>query len=150
MAYANSVPLYTLDSDLVVFVGGITEEGATSVLSKAVYSLNMQTFEWKVIETLGSAPQPRWRHTATLLQEKIVVHGGDAHLRGEGAEVLGDLNILDTQTWEWSGTVDVQSGDDRLSSSQRYEMRLRGHVQDCLEYATHSAYLLVCVLGWAI
>lgn len=121
LSYAESIPLGSNDSDLVIFIGGLTQSDPAehSALSTRIYALNMKTLEWKELETTGDAPLPRWRHSATLVGNKIVVHGGDAHMRGYGAEVLGDVNILDVTTWAWSGTIEVNASEDSRLNSVR-------------------------------
>ncbi|KAL2081246.1 hypothetical protein ACEWY4_023099 [Coilia grayii] len=59
------------------------------------------TVSLKEIECSGCLPQPRWRHTATLLrhngQTLLLVFGG----RTEVDPVLGDTHFLDVKTMHW-------------------------------------------------
>ncbi|PRP80652.1 leucine carboxyl methyltransferase 2-like [Planoprotostelium fungivorum] len=58
---------------------------------------------WKMMETLGTPPQARWRHSATLLGDKLIVYGGR-----DRNSFFSDTFTLDLPTLSWSSKNERQ------------------------------------------
>lgn len=79
-------------ADFCVF-GGKTAEG---VELNDLYALDVVEKEWRVVETHGSPPPPRYGHTATLAGSMMIVFGGRSR-----NGFLNDVCVLNTDTYEW-------------------------------------------------
>eukprot|EP01132_Coremiostelium_polycephalum_P006162 gene6162-7675_t len=62
-----------------------------------VHLFNAVTMEWKEIHTTGIKPQPRSRHSATLINKHIYIYGGN-----DNHTTFNSLYILDIETMKWS------------------------------------------------
>lgn len=81
------------DGYLFVFGGG------RETLFDDCHVLNLQTHKWQPLECGGHQPPPRSRHTATRIDQQIVIYGGT------GWGVTDDLYILDLPAQEWDKVV---------------------------------------------
>jgi len=84
----------TLIQNVVYLIGG----SSMGVDSLQDYSLDLDTFEWKIIKRRSkNAPISIDEHTATLVEDKIYVFGGN---------IAGFKNdkmlIFDTNTHQWN------------------------------------------------
>lgn len=60
---------------------------ATGAYHNAVHSLDLRNLHWSQPPAIGTPPQARWGHAATLVNERVVVWGGVA---GAGALAYSD------------------------------------------------------------
>lgn len=68
-----------------------------------VYSLSLDgTFTWKVLETFGRGPSPRFTHSMCTVDngQRVIVFGGF-----NSQDRLNDLFVLDAQTWTWTQVI---------------------------------------------
>ncbi|CAG8489832.1 12693_t:CDS:2 [Acaulospora colombiana] len=82
----------SLVDDVIYIFGGRTIEGK-DLADLAAFNINQK--RWFMFQKMGPSPCPRYCHSMTLLQKKILVFGGDssqtAKPNGEGT-----IHILDT------------------------------------------------------
>ncbi|CAI7838778.1 unnamed protein product, partial [Closterium sp. NIES-53] len=63
-----------------------------------VYSLDLTTFVWDKLDTIGTPPLPRAGHTATVYNEHyLTIFGGGSH-----SMCFNDVHVLDLDAAEWS------------------------------------------------
>lgn len=66
-----------------------------------LHALDVETYNWRTVETQGTAPQQRANHSSALLdhngKSELFIFGG-----WNGSERLNDIHILDTETSTWS------------------------------------------------
>jgi N-acetylneuraminic acid mutarotase len=86
----------TVVADCAFIFGGVLGLEPTARYSSEMIVLDLETLEWKQIAALGTKPQARYAHTATLIGRKIFVFGGLSH-----TAYLGDLWCFDLDTFEW-------------------------------------------------
>jgi hypothetical protein len=80
--------------EIYVFRGGNGREYLNDL-----HALNVDTYQWRRVETTGALPQQRANHSSALLEDPdvLVVFGG-----WNGRERLNDIHILDIETSTWS------------------------------------------------
>lgn len=78
--------------EVYVFRGGNGREYLNDL-----HALNTATFEWRLVETTGPAPQQRANHSSAVIDDELFVFGG-----WNGTERLNDIHILDTETSTWT------------------------------------------------
>lgn len=83
---------------LVVFGGS---DGAQCLAD--LHALNAESWTWSEPLTHGQAPAPRCGHTGTLVNKLFFIIGGvgDAEGAGGANAELGDIHVLDTESWSW-------------------------------------------------
>jgi len=82
---------------LIVFGGHcVRGEGKFDYLND-VYTLNLESLNWKKKKCKGLPPSGRYGHSATYCDRKIYFFGG----RGERKMLFKDVVCLDLKTWEW-------------------------------------------------
>lgn len=64
-----------------------------------VHLFDLDTMHWKTLYTAGNSPSPRSRHTATLVNNTLVVFGGGG---GDGTHIFNDIYTLDLTTMLWN------------------------------------------------
>ena len=79
---------------LLVFGGSDGEQCLADL-----HALNAESWTWSEPLTNGPTPSPRHGHTGTLVNKLLFVVGGVGD--GPGASELGDLHVLDTESWSW-------------------------------------------------
>ncbi|KAJ2807506.1 hypothetical protein H4S07_003580 [Coemansia furcata] len=83
--------------DMVVLGGS---DGTKLVDMGTVFSYNAVTRQWTRLVATGHVPTSRRSHVSTVVNgTKIVVHGG---VSADFGSALGDVAVLDTDTWTWS------------------------------------------------
>eukprot|EP00753_Platysulcus_tardus_P016605 PLAT5888.1.p1 GENE.PLAT5888.1~~PLAT5888.1.p1 ORF type:complete len:509 (-),score=219.31 PLAT5888.1:108-1634(-) len=97
----------TLAGSAVVVFGGHFFEGGTkfSYLNDTVV-LDINEMAWLRPKARGSAPEPRYGHSATLVERELPSGDVDAKLfffggRGRGGKLFNDIHTLDVNTWRW-------------------------------------------------
>lgn len=80
-------------------------------MSDSLYVLDLEERYWNKISCKGDVPEGRAVHGAVALTQdkdhpRLLVAGG----KGEGNRVLGDVFLLDVNSWEWS---QVEHPDDK-------------------------------------
>lgn len=90
----HSADFVSKKQEVYVFRGGNGREYLNDL-----HALNVNTHSWRLVETVGEAPQQRANHSSALLEEtqELFIFGG-----WNGRERLNDVHILDTQTSTWS------------------------------------------------
>jgi len=80
--------------EVYVFRGGNGREYLNDL-----HALNVDTYEWRRVETTGCLPQQRANHSSALLEttNELFIFGG-----WNGRERLNDIHILDTETSNWT------------------------------------------------
>mmetsp|Transcript_6753 Transcript_6753/g.12768 ORF Transcript_6753/g.12768 Transcript_6753/m.12768 type:complete len:581 (-) Transcript_6753:87-1829(-) len=89
-----------MDGNLVVVFGGQTEKEGLSTSLNDVHLLDVETNEWIEAETYGASPPPMHGHTATSVDNLLIVIGGQ-----NGLEVSSAVYVLDIDTGEWTCPV---------------------------------------------
>mmetsp|Transcript_22188 Transcript_22188/g.33883 ORF Transcript_22188/g.33883 Transcript_22188/m.33883 type:complete len:566 (-) Transcript_22188:509-2206(-) len=90
----HSADYVELMNEVYVFRGGNGREYLNDL-----HALHTDTYEWRLVETTGSAPQQRANHSSAVLNEtgELFIFGG-----WNGRERLNDIHILDVRTSTWS------------------------------------------------
>lgn len=90
----HSADFVTKRREVYVFRGGNGREYLNDL-----HALNVDTYQWRKVETTGEIPQQRANHSSALLEEtgELFVFGG-----WNGRERLNDIHILDTETSTWT------------------------------------------------
>lgn len=111
------------DADLVVFGGLIAEGGDmladgaaatpqvppfatglqwshSGVPDSSVYTLQTSSLSWQAATCGGTAPSPRFLHSACVANDLYVVFGGCS--RADYSAPLGDLHWLDLRSMQWT------------------------------------------------
>ena len=70
--------------------------GSGTYASYDLFVLNLDTKEWKQLQTSGQNPGPCNMHSADVLEHLIYIFRG-----GDGKDYLNDLHCIDTETKEW-------------------------------------------------
>lgn len=80
--------------EVFVFRGGNGREYLNDL-----HAFDINNNSWRLVETVGEAPQQRANHSSAVLEEtqELFIFGG-----WNGKERLNDIHILDTQTSTWS------------------------------------------------
>ncbi|KAJ2830377.1 hypothetical protein GGI24_001923 [Coemansia furcata] len=87
-----------VSSGNMVVLGG--SDGTKLVDMGTVFSYNAVTRQWTRLVATGRVPTSRRSHVSTVVNgTKIVVHGG---VSADFGSALGDVAVLDTDTWTWS------------------------------------------------
>ena len=101
----------SVDEFLFLFGGCIYDDGFERSESKArtsnsLFTYNIDMNEWKQPK-IGSneVPAPRWHHTCTRFENKLVVFGGFQ----DDAKRLNDVWVLDTRAYKWSQPIKLKS-----------------------------------------
>ncbi|OAD79996.1 hypothetical protein PHYBLDRAFT_106032, partial [Phycomyces blakesleeanus NRRL 1555(-)] len=86
-----------------VFAGRLV---ASRKMTNTMYVLNLSTLVWsRHIPSPDSAqpPHPRYFHSASIYENKIIVFGGMGHSPAseDGLCVLDDINVFDIETMDW-------------------------------------------------
>lgn len=84
---------------MIVF-GGNHAEGQ----SNDTYILETSSWSWSIVPSALGAPPKRSSHTATIVNDHMVVVGG----RGDQSTVLGDVAVFDVSTGHWILGVRVE------------------------------------------
>ncbi|KAG1456604.1 hypothetical protein G6F46_003993 [Rhizopus delemar] len=89
------------DSQLIIFGGMGYSRQSTGELCVMddVSVLDIETMCWKKIKIQPSlySPQSRYAHLATVVDDRLVVLGG----QDLESNYLDEMNVLDLKTWEW-------------------------------------------------
>ena len=86
------------DGHFVMFGGHVYSASGTFEYFNDVYKLSMTTMRWKKVRVQGEiAPEPRYGHTATLIDNRMFIFGG----RGKDEQIFKDIWFLDLDTWTW-------------------------------------------------
>uniref|UniRef100_A0A0C9S8L2 TSA: Wollemia nobilis Ref_Wollemi_Transcript_4240_2379 transcribed RNA sequence n=1 Tax=Wollemia nobilis TaxID=56998 RepID=A0A0C9S8L2_9CONI len=81
-------------SSLVIFGG----EDSRRRLLNDLHILDLKTMTWDAIETVGTPPEPRSEHTASVHADRyLLIFAGGSH-----STCFSDLHVLDLQSMEWS------------------------------------------------
>ena len=90
----HSADYVELMNEVYVFRGGNGREYLNDL-----HALHTDTYEWRLVETTGPAPQQRANHSSAVLNEtgELFIFGG-----WNGRERLNDIHILDVRTSTWS------------------------------------------------
>ncbi|GAM24054.1 hypothetical protein SAMD00019534_072290 [Acytostelium subglobosum LB1] len=82
------------DTSFIIFGGSDGEH-----YNSDVYLFDIDKMQWSEIQTTGTIPQSRSRHSATLVQgqNKVYIFGGS-----DGHGISNSLYVLDVLTWKWS------------------------------------------------
>lgn len=114
---AHATVLY--GKQLVVFGGGDGDRALNDLHALDVSNLN--SLDWRRLDTAGKAPDARGYHTAQLCVDKLVVFGGVS-----GEHVFADLHVLDlsrsARTGKWPSLI----GSGRV----RYPRMVRNRLRD--------------------
>jgi hypothetical protein len=79
----------------IVLFGGQICNGGPYVYFNEVFVLS-EKLEWSKPEVSGSVPPPRAQHSAVVVRDEMVVHGGC-----NASTLFGDTFILNLKTWTW-------------------------------------------------
>ena len=90
---AHHSATFVKEANGIVIFGGYG--GAGKVLGECQV-LDMESLGWRVLETKGTPPKPRYDHTASLLGEKLVVFGGR-----DLTQSIEEVSVLDVTTMAW-------------------------------------------------
>ncbi|KAF9326207.1 F-box only protein 42, partial [Podila minutissima] len=106
--YAASVVWSTYLNKLVTFGGGLANETFGLVHTYGSSS------GWNEMRTANAGPSPRAYHCAVVANDgkKMVVFGGRTL---HSITFLGDIYVLDLETWAWSAGTPLNSGLNRSS-----------------------------------
>lgn len=86
----------TLVGSRIFVFGGHRFGGDEAVYFNDCQVLDVDANQWKELRAKGTAPSPRYGHSATLVGPRVILFGGV----GQGA-FLRDLHALDTTTSTW-------------------------------------------------
>jgi dynein heavy chain len=96
---------------IFLFGGCIYDEGferdeSRARTSNTLYTFDLNAKEWKKPK-LGSSevPSPRWHHTATRFDSKLVIFGGFQ----DDSKRLNDVWVLDTNAYKWTQPIKLKS-----------------------------------------
>jgi len=81
-------------NEVYVFRGGNGREYMNDL-----HALDVDTYNWRIVETTGETPQQRANHSSAVLNDtnELIIFGG-----WNGKERLNDIHILDTVNSVWS------------------------------------------------
>jgi N-acetylneuraminic acid mutarotase len=69
------------------------------------FALDLETYEWTEMPSLGTPPSPRYFHSCCLYGNRLYLYGGYS-----GNDRLADMYAYDFETNHWS-QIDSHSGD---------------------------------------
>ncbi|KAM7467862.1 hypothetical protein LguiB_015424 [Lonicera macranthoides] len=79
--------------------------------------------QWVVLPVSGPQPSARYKHAATLIDEKLYVVGGSRHGR-----YLSDIQVFDLRNLAWSTIkLNLEPNTDNINSSQEVFSAISGH-----------------------
>ncbi|KAI7856920.1 hypothetical protein BDC45DRAFT_412669, partial [Circinella umbellata] len=97
--YFHSADVY--NNSIVVFGGmgysRISTDGLCVLDDISVFDVETMTWKRPTVEPSLFAPRPRYAHLSAIVEDKLVVIGGQDMNNG----YLGEINVLDLKTWEW-------------------------------------------------
>ncbi|KAJ3097510.1 hypothetical protein HDU96_000370 [Phlyctochytrium bullatum] len=131
--YAHSMAVW--GSDRLVVFGGCDSSDEDM---DDVHIVNLSTMTWEKVQVHGKGPGPRHCHSATIHDDKMYIHGGQS---ARTSTCLDDLNILDLNTFQWSGPVKVAFRNNHYSFIYRNCFYIYGgtYGTDKLEYVDDIA-----------
>ncbi|CAG8487766.1 16913_t:CDS:2 [Gigaspora margarita] len=89
----------TLPDETILYIGGAIYEAFESVPMNNLQLYDTSSNTWKSLNTTGPTPPGRRYFSAVLTSDKrIIIFGG----KGDDESVLGDLWILDAESYQWS------------------------------------------------
>ncbi|KAH8549763.1 hypothetical protein BGW37DRAFT_534969 [Umbelopsis sp. PMI_123] len=93
----------------IIFFGGMgySRESAEGLcVLDDVSVLNVDTLEWKhhTIEPTLFAPHPRYAHLSAIVQNSLVVIGGQDMTNS----YIEEVNVLDLQNWKWINVKQIE------------------------------------------
>ena len=96
--------LSMIGSNLFIF-GGLNSEGKPGPTDE-LFCLKTQgdAFEWSLIPAVGESPPPRWKHSATVWGNQLIVFGGFHSSTNRS----NDTFVFDTVSLTWSRPIDSQ------------------------------------------
>ncbi|KAG1447823.1 hypothetical protein G6F56_009137 [Rhizopus delemar] len=98
--YFHSASVYN-ETQLIIFGGmGYTRQSTGELcVMDDVSILEIETMCWKKIKIQPSlySPQSRYAHLATVVEDKLVVLGG----QDLESNYIDEMNVLNLNTWEW-------------------------------------------------
>ena len=94
-----------IGSNLFIF-GGLNAENKKPGPTDELFCLKTQgdAFEWSLVEGVGDVPLPRWKHTATVWGNQLVIFGGFHSSTNRS----NDTFLFDTVSLTWSRPIDAQ------------------------------------------
>lgn len=97
--YFHSAEVYR--NQIVIFGGmGYSRESADGLcVLDDISVLDVETLQWKhqQIEPTLYSPRPRYAHLSSIVQNKLVVAGG----QDMANSYIEEINVLDLETWAW-------------------------------------------------
>ncbi|KAI9499634.1 hypothetical protein BDB00DRAFT_732776, partial [Zychaea mexicana] len=97
--YFHSADVY--NNTIVVFGGmgysRISTDGLCVLDDISVFDVETMTWKRPTVEPSLFAPRPRYAHLSAIVEDKLVIIGGQDMNNG----YLGEINVLDLKTWEW-------------------------------------------------
>ena len=96
--------LSMIGSNLFIF-GGLNSDGKPGPVDE-LWCLKTQgdAFEWSLISPAGECPLPRWKHSASVYGNQLVVFGGFHSSTNRS----NDTFLFDTVSLTWSRPIDAQ------------------------------------------
>ena len=94
----HSLCSHVTEKEMLLIFGGFNKE---LILNEKLFSLNLNKWNWKVLETTGDKPTPRKSHGAAIINNKMYVFGGFGSDCIKGTH-LNDLYVLDLEKWVWT------------------------------------------------
>ncbi|KAI9275651.1 hypothetical protein BDA99DRAFT_496109 [Phascolomyces articulosus] len=97
--YFHSADVY--NNTIIVFGGmgysRISTDGLCVLDDISIFDVETMTWRRPTVEPSLFAPRPRYAHLSAIVEDKLVVIGGQDMNNG----YLGEINVLDLKTWEW-------------------------------------------------
>jgi hypothetical protein len=129
-ARSSAVAVYDAPRDrLIVFGGNTSTDGATYVATNDVMELDLATAAWSPINA-GAGPDPRLFHAGVVLDEELVIFGGNDNFFGP---FFNDTWALDLVTDQWrsvhpggAGAPEPRFGAEFFADAARHRVVLFG------------------------
>ncbi|GBC05035.1 hypothetical protein RclHR1_00060048 [Rhizophagus clarus] len=96
--YGLSVVL-GLDGEQVIVFGGLGNQNTVISLGEALYTLNINTFEWSIPNVSGNIPNCRYMHKANVIGNYMVVTFGAGYNESESDVLLLDISNNNEFVW---------------------------------------------------
>jgi Galactose oxidase, central domain len=107
----------------VLMFGGRTRAGGSGpyTLFNDVWAFDFASNEWSEIGATGTAPSARSNTAAVLVDDQLVVFGGNTSTSGLNFTPLNDTHVLNLATNEWQELATTNPPSSRLFHSMAYD-----------------------------
>lgn len=80
--------------------------------AKNIHEFNTVTQEWKMIEVKGNVPLKRFKHSAVVVGNNMIIYGGNSTIF---EDVYNDVWSLNFETWKWK-EIKIKKSDNIITS----------------------------------